>query len=167
LLSTALAALLEVARDLPVVFPVHPRTRARIESERLPTAGLRLLDPLGYVEFMSLVCGAAALLTDSGGVQEETSYLGIPCFTLRDNTERPITLSAGTNTLLGLEPERIRQVPELLSRCARRPCRIPGWDGQAARRLVDVLALPELPSRVELTAKMRPFPGEPLAPQPA
>ncbi len=97
LLAEAVGELREITRDLPVVFPVHPRTRARIASQRLETRGIMLLDPLGYIEFMSLVRSAAALLTDSGGVQEETSYLGIPCFTLRDNTDRPITVRCGTN----------------------------------------------------------------------
>ena len=79
------------------------------------TAGLTLLRPVGYVEFLSLVAGAAAVVTDSGGIQEETTYLGVPCFTLRDNTERPVTIELGTNTLLGLAPERIAQVPALLA----------------------------------------------------
>jgi len=154
LLAAALEALRAVGAQLPVVFPVHPRTRARIEAEQLDTRGMTLLDPLGYIEFMSLVRSSTALLTDSGGIQEETSYLGIPCFTLRDNTERPVTVSAGTNTLLGLAPERIASVPELLDGRARRvPAQIPGWDGAAAQRIVDVLTRAELPSRVTLTAR--------------
>ncbi len=156
LLAQALARLAEVARKLPVVFPVHPRTRARIESSGLTATGVRLLDPLGYIEFMSLVNSAAALLTDSGGIQEETSFLGIPCFTLRDNTERPITVTAGTNVLLGLEPGRISEIPDLLAqRAGKRPASIPGWDGAAADRVLAVLELDELPSRVALTAARR------------
>jgi UDP-N-acetylglucosamine 2-epimerase (non-hydrolysing) len=158
LLAQALARLAEVARKLPVVFPVHPRTRARIESSGLTATGVRLLDPLGYIEFMSLVTSAAALLTDSGGIQEETSFLGIPCFTLRANTERPITLTAGTNVLLGLEPGRISEIPDLLAqRAGKRPASIPGWDGAAADRVLAVLELDELPSRVALTAARRDY----------
>jgi UDP-N-acetylglucosamine 2-epimerase (non-hydrolysing) len=156
LLAEALARLAELARELPVVFPVHPRTRARIDALDLAATGVRLLDPLGYIEFMSLVRSATALLTDSGGIQEETSFLGIPCFTLRDNTERPITVTAGTNVLLGLEPRRISEIPDLLAQCAGvRPASIPGWDGAAASRVLAVLELDELPSRVALTAARR------------
>jgi UDP-N-acetylglucosamine 2-epimerase (non-hydrolysing) len=157
LLAEAIGELRNVARELPVVFPVHPRTRARIEAEQLDTEGIMLLDPLGYIEFMSLVRSAAALLTDSGGVQEETTYLGIPCFTLRENTERPITVSQGTNVLLGLEPRRIGAVPELLADRGRRSRpSIDGWDGNAAQRVADVLAGAALPSRVRLTEARRP-----------
>jgi UDP-N-acetylglucosamine 2-epimerase (non-hydrolysing) len=156
LLAEALARLAELAEVLPVVFPVHPRTRARIDALDLAATGVRLLDPLGYIEFMSLVRSAAALLTDSGGIQEETSFLGIPCFTLRDNTERPITVTAGTNVLLGLEPRRISEIPDLLAqRAGVRPASIPGWDGAAANRVLAVLELDELPSRVALTAARR------------
>lgn len=157
LLAEAIGELRAVARELPVVFPVHPRTRARIEAEQLDTRGIALLDPLGYIEFMSLVRSAAALLTDSGGVQEETTYLGIPCFTLRENTERPITVTEGTNVLLGLEPRRIAAVPELLSDRGRQPRpALDGWDGAAAKRVVEVLAREELPSRTQLTEARRP-----------
>ena len=146
LLMSAMHALLEVAESLPVVFPVHPRTRAALQAQGFQAAGqsrLRLLDPVGYLEFLSIVNGAAGVLTDSGGIQEETTFLGIPCFTLRANTERPITCSNGTNTLLGLEPERIREVPALLDSASERPRHVPdGWDGMAAGRIVDVLAQP-------------------------
>ena len=98
---------------MPVVFPVHPRTRKML-GRRPPTPGSMLIDPVGYLDFLSLEAEAGAVLTDSGGIQEETTYLGIPCFTLRDNTERPVTIRAGTNTLLGLDPERIAEIPELL-----------------------------------------------------
>lgn len=148
LLAAAIRALRTVGAELPVVFPVHPRTRARIEAAQLDTRGVMMLDPLGYIEFMSLVRTATALLTDSGGVQEETSYLGIPCFTLRDNTERPITVTAGTNTLIGLAPERIASLPDMLDGVAEvKAAQIPGWDGTAAQRIVDTLARPELPRR--------------------
>jgi UDP-N-acetylglucosamine 2-epimerase (non-hydrolysing) len=143
LLGEALAALEQVAAELPVVFPVHPRTAASMERQglRLTGSGVRLLEPLGYLEFLSLVEGAAGVLTDSGGIQEETTYLGVPCFTLRDTTERPVTCELGTNVLLGLAPRRIAEVPGLLAQAAGREAAVPpGWDGRAAQRLVDVLA---------------------------
>jgi UDP-N-acetylglucosamine 2-epimerase (non-hydrolysing) len=142
LLAEALEQLQGVARDLTVIFPVHPRTRRAMEALGVhePDEGLRLIDPVGYLEFMGLTMGAAAVLTDSGGVQEETTFLGIPCFTLRDNTERPITTTIGTNTLLGLAPERISEVPSLLGAYARAPGIPEGWDGHAAQRIVEVLA---------------------------
>jgi UDP-N-acetylglucosamine 2-epimerase (non-hydrolysing) len=141
LLVEAIDALAAVAERMPVVFPVHPRTRGAMERLGADARRLTLLDPLGYLEFMQLVTHAAGVLTDSGGIQEETTYLGVPCFTLRDNTERPITCTAGTNTLLGLAPHRIREVPDLISspRVARHEAP-PGWDGHAARRVVDVIA---------------------------
>ncbi|HTB71013.1 MAG TPA: UDP-N-acetylglucosamine 2-epimerase (non-hydrolyzing) [Solirubrobacteraceae bacterium] len=144
LLSAAAAALRQLAGELPVVFPAHPRTRARLLTEDPTLAhapGLALLEPIGYVEFLALVAHAAGVLTDSGGVQEETTFLGVPCLTLRENTERPITESMGTNLLLGLAPARIREAPDLLARVRARLRRIPPlWDGRAAQRIVDVLA---------------------------
>ena len=141
LLGEAIAALNDVAAEIPVVFPVHPRTRIRMNEENLtPAPGLHLAEPLGYLEFMGLVEKAKGVLTDSGGVQEETTVLGIPCFTLRDNTERPVTVSQGTNTLLGLDPARIREAPSLLAEFDSAAATIPaGWDGKAAVRTVDVL----------------------------
>ena len=139
LLADATAALAEVAAEIPVVFPVHPRTR-KMMGDDVP-AGLRLVDPVGYLDFLSLEATAAAVLTDSGGIQEETTFLGVPCFTLRDNTERPVTTRVGTNTLLGLDPARIREIPGLLADRARNPPQPPEkWDGQAASRITDVLA---------------------------
>jgi UDP-N-acetylglucosamine 2-epimerase (non-hydrolysing) len=139
LLGDAIAALERVATTMPVVFPVHPRTRKML-GERTP-AGLTLTDPVGYLDFLSLEADAGAVLTDSGGIQEETTYLGIPCFTLRDNTERPVTVRAGTNTLLGLAPARIAEIPELLGGApAIRPQPPEKWDGQAARRVAEILA---------------------------
>ncbi len=143
LLREALSALADLARELPVVFPAHPRTRAAMEAQKVGAGArdLSVLEPLGYLDFLSLLAGARAALTDSGGIQEETTFLGIPCFTLRDNTERPITVEMGTNTLLGLRPERIREIPDLLARAVERPKAVlPGWDGFAAERIADVLA---------------------------
>ena len=145
LLRVAAAALRAVASHMPVVFPAHPRTRARLAAEDPTLAdapGLAMLEPIGYLEFLSLIARAAGVLTDSGGIQEETTFLGVPCLTLRDNTERPITESMGTNLLLGLAPERIRDAPELIARVRERPHRIPLlWDGHASRRIVDILAV--------------------------
>jgi UDP-N-acetylglucosamine 2-epimerase (non-hydrolysing) len=140
-LDEVVEELVRVAEELPVVFPIHPRTRARMEARGLEAPGVRLVDPLGYLDFMSLVTDAAGVLTDSGGIQEETTYLGVPCFTLRDNTERPVTCSLGTNLLLGLAPERIGEVPGRIRAASRDEAAVPpGWDGRAAERVVDVLA---------------------------
>jgi UDP-N-acetylglucosamine 2-epimerase (non-hydrolysing) len=152
LLADAMRALETVAAELPVVFPMHPRTRKMLGHVEPP--GVLISDPVGYLDFLSLEADAAAVLTDSGGIQEETTYLGVPCFTLRDNTERPVTVRAGTNTLLGLAPGRIAEIPQLLSGSERRagsernpgedgreePPRPDRWDGRAAERIADVLA---------------------------
>jgi UDP-N-acetylglucosamine 2-epimerase (non-hydrolysing) len=139
LLDDAIEALERVARELPVLFPVHPRTRKML-GER-PASGVTLTDPVGYLDFLSLEADAAAVLTDSGGIQEETTYLGVPCFTLRDNTERPVTVRAGTNTLLGLAPQRIAEIPALLAAASSTPPQPPEkWDGGAARRLAEAIA---------------------------
>jgi UDP-N-acetylglucosamine 2-epimerase (non-hydrolysing) len=149
LLPVAAESLRALAARMPIVFPVHPRTRARLLDEDPTLAdarGLTMLEPIGYLEFLALVAGAAGVLTDSGGIQEETTFLGVPCLTLRQNTERPITASMGTNMLLGLAPERIRDAPELLAEVRTRAHQIPPlWDGHAAERIVDVLAELETP----------------------
>jgi UDP-N-acetylglucosamine 2-epimerase (non-hydrolysing) len=135
-------ALGELAARWPIVFPVHPRTRARLEETglgpALVAAGVRVLDSLGYLEFLSLETAAGAVLTDSGGIQEETSALGVACFTLRTSTERPVTLTHGTNTLLGDDPAAIRRV-EIRS-FPPVPVAIPGWDGHAGKRAADAIA---------------------------
>jgi len=144
LLADAMQALSTVGSELPVMFPVHPRTRKNMGGRDYH--GVRLTDPVGYLDFLSLESEAAAVLTDSGGIQEETTYLGIPCFTLRDNTERPVTIRAGTNTLLGLDPGRITEIPDLLrgraaaADGAKKPQRPELWDGRAAERVAEVLA---------------------------
>jgi UDP-N-acetylglucosamine 2-epimerase (non-hydrolysing) len=140
LLRRTLAGLATLSESHPVIFPVHPRTRARIDELALgPAEGVQLVEPLPYTEFLSLELGSAAVVTDSGGVQEETTALGVPCFTLRDNTERPVTITQGTNTLLGLSPDRIADVPGLLTGTAplRRP---PLWDGAAGVRAAAAIA---------------------------
>ena len=141
-LETLVGCLAEVQARLPVVFPVHPRTAARLKEHRLEAAltgaGVRLLEPLPYVRFMSLVAGAKAVITDSGGVQEETTYLGIPCLTLRDTTERPITVEQGTNRLATADTVSAL-LNESLEQAAngdahfRRP---EFWDGRTAERCV-------------------------------
>jgi UDP-N-acetylglucosamine 2-epimerase (non-hydrolysing) len=146
LLGQAMSALSAVAEELPVLFPAHPRTRKMMHNLELGP-GVKVLDPVGYLEFLSLEADAAAVLTDSGGVQEETTYLGVPCFTLRDNTERPVTVRAGTNTLLGLDPDRIGEILPALA--AREPAKLPhppGWDGQAAHRVADLFGDAHEPS---------------------
>jgi UDP-N-acetylglucosamine 2-epimerase (non-hydrolysing) len=155
LLGSCAEALRELAAQLPVVFPIHPRTQARLLEEDPALAeapGVLLLAPIGYLDFLALIVRSAGVLTDSGGIQEETTFLGVPCLTLRENTERPITVSMGTNVLLGLAPERIRQAPEILARAREREHRVPPlWDGQAAERIVDVLAAAG-PSESQLSA---------------
>jgi UDP-N-acetylglucosamine 2-epimerase (non-hydrolysing) len=140
------AALCAIASTLPIVFPVHPRTRAKIDEfglgEQLESSGMKLIEPLGYLDFMRLYSGAKLVLTDSGGLQEETTVLGIPCLTLRNNTERPITVEMGTNVLVGTDPEKIKtEAFALLTRDASRNIRKqpPLWDGHAAERICDVL----------------------------
>jgi UDP-N-acetylglucosamine 2-epimerase (non-hydrolysing) len=135
-------ALLDVQGRLPLVFPVHPRTAQRLAAdglaERLENAGVKLVPPMGYVRFMGLVASAAAAITDSGGIQEETTYLGIPCLTLRENTERPVTITDGTNRLVRAETLAVALELALAQQGGqrRRPER---WDGAAAGRCVDDL----------------------------
>jgi UDP-N-acetylglucosamine 2-epimerase (non-hydrolysing) len=132
-LTHTLMALERLAARMPVVFPMHPRTRQRLENLRLRTTLVHITDPLAYRRFLSFEAGAGAVLTDSGGVQEETTALGVPCFTLRDNTERPVTITHGSNVLLGLDPDRIDEIPDLLA--ARREFEVPPlWDGRAGHR---------------------------------
>ncbi len=135
----------EIGRHLPVVFPAHPRTVERIRSfglaGRLDQSGVRVVDPLGYVDFLHLEAHARLVLTDSGGMQEETTVLGVPCLTLRHNTERPVTVTEGTNTVVGTDPVRIvAEVERILAR-DRPPGRTPRlWDGHAAERILAVIA---------------------------
>jgi UDP-N-acetylglucosamine 2-epimerase (non-hydrolysing) len=143
-----------VSERLPIVVPIHPRGRERLAEAGLVTGGnLSIIDPLGYVDFLSLVRGATLVVTDSGGVQEETTFLGIPCFTLRDNTERPVTVEQGTNTLLGLDPAALASIPELLRRPRRLHSTIPGWDGIAAGRVARIVADALAPSAVLTAAR--------------
>jgi UDP-N-acetylglucosamine 2-epimerase (non-hydrolysing) len=139
-LKGILESLLEVNRDLAVVFPAHPRTRKRIADFGLDAGQLRLLDPLPYVDFLGLQARAAVVITDSGGIQEETTYLGVPCLTVRENTERPVTVSMGTNLLVGRDRERLRtELSRVLSGQAKKGKVPPLWDGRAGERIADVL----------------------------
>ena len=145
LLSQIVYALSGLARRLPIVFPVHPRTEGRLVEagfgpERLRESGITLCPAVGYLDFLALEAEAAVVLTDSGGVQEETSALGIRCFTLRDTTERPITVEHGTNTVLGVDPERIGRIPQLLQEKHQTVREIPLWDGQAGPRAATLIA---------------------------
>ena len=142
-LRDVLLPIVELSRTMPVAFPVHPRTATRLSGvlEAMPDAGgVRLLDPLGYLDFLRLMIGARVVVTDSGGIQEETTVLGVPCVTVRENTERPITLTHGTNHLAGVRPEGVREALGLALGGARKPTGPPPlWDGHAASRIVDVL----------------------------
>jgi UDP-N-acetylglucosamine 2-epimerase (non-hydrolysing) len=137
-LRPLLTALGSVAAECPLVYPVHPRARALLEQLD-PPSGLMLIDPVGYLDFMALEAGARLVLTDSGGVQEETTVLGVPCLTLRDSTERPVTVSEGTNRVVGRDPDRIiAEARRVLyeGRMKRRPAL---WDGKASERIAEVL----------------------------
>jgi UDP-N-acetylglucosamine 2-epimerase (non-hydrolysing) len=139
-LQKLLRSLLEISRQLPLVFPVHPRTRRRITEFGLQSDQLHLLDPLPYVEFLALQRNARVVITDSGGIQEETTYLGVPCLTLRDNTERPVTVSMGTNILVGQDENKLcREISKILNGQAKRGTIPPLWDGHAGERIADVL----------------------------
>ncbi len=140
-----LEALVEIAEELPIVFPVHPRTRGKMNEfgfdKVVADSNIRLIEPLGYLDFMRLYSGARLVLTDSGGLQEETTVLGIPCLTLRENTERPVTIELGTNVLVGTDPEKIRREAKLsLGSDAKREFSVPPlWDGKASGRICDEL----------------------------
>ncbi len=134
----------EISETLPVVFPMHPRTRGRIEEFRLETLldkpGLRVGPPLRYPDFLALWRHAALVVTDSGGIQEETTALGVPCLTIRENTERPITVEQGTNILVGTEPDAIRREFNRFAAGLVKSGTVPElWDGKAARRILEIL----------------------------
>ena len=134
-----LRALAPITAQVPLVYPVHPRARASLDTLELPE-GFRCIDPLSYLEFVGLVAEATLVLTDSGGLQEETTVLGVPCMTLRPNTERPITIELGTNELVDTDETRIRELGQRALDGAWRKGSIPdGWDGRAAERIVAVL----------------------------
>jgi UDP-N-acetylglucosamine 2-epimerase (non-hydrolysing) len=140
-LKGILDSLVEVNTQLDVVFPVHPRTRQRIAEFSTNIEKLHLLDPLPYIEFLALQRRAAVVITDSGGIQEETTYLGIPCLTLRNNTERPITLTLGTNILVGQDRKKLgSELNTILEGNAKRGAIPPLWDGHAGDRIAEILS---------------------------
>jgi UDP-N-acetylglucosamine 2-epimerase (non-hydrolysing) len=139
-LAAMVATLERVRRRLPVVFPAHPRTQANLQRFGIGCDGLILSPPLGYLDFLKLESAARLVLTDSGGVQEETTILGVPCLTLRDNTERPVTISHGTNRLVGTDPVKIREAVWQALEAPAAPRPAPElWDGRAAERIAGVL----------------------------
>ena len=146
-LIDVMGTLHEVGRLVPLVFPIHPRTRAKIDAAGVEIDGrrVRLVEPQGYLDFLCLEANAALVFTDSGGIQEETSILGVPCLTLRENTERPITITQGTNRLVGYERATILAAVADALVTDRAPRSIPLWDGLTAERIVDILRLPTEP----------------------
>ena len=149
-LSGILDALAEIQAWLPIIFPAHPRTVKRVrelgfEGRLAAMPDLRVTEPLGYLEFLNLMANARLALTDSGGIQEETTILGVPCLTLRENTERPVTVTQGTNTVVGRDPERIVTEALAILDGRNKGGRVPElWDGRAAERIVNVLDLWEI-----------------------
>ena len=144
ILRTLLETVLKISRKLPVIFPMHPRTRAMIErfglEGMLDVPELLPLPPMGYLEMLGLMKDARIMLTDSGGIQEETTALGVPCITLRNNTERPITVDEGTNTIAGQDPERILAAFEDILHSGGKAGRVPEfWDGQASIRIASTI----------------------------
>lgn len=139
-LKSILESLLEINETLDVIFPVHPRTRRRIAQFGLEVENLHLSEPLPYIEFLALQSRAAVVVTDSGGIQEETTYLGVPCLTLRDNTERPVTVSMGTNVLVGRDLGLLNvELAKILDGKAKKGCIPPLWDGHAGERIARAL----------------------------
>jgi UDP-N-acetylglucosamine 2-epimerase (non-hydrolysing) len=139
-LKGILELLLEINRKIAVVFPVHPRTRSRIAEIGFDPGSLHLCEPQPYIEFLALQSRATAVLTDSGGIQEETTYLGVPCLTLRYNTERPVTVSMGTNVLVGRDWQKLSQeLTRILDGKAKRGLIPPLWDGRAGERIAEIL----------------------------
>lgn len=139
-LKSILQSLQEVNRELKVVFPVHPRTRQRISEFGYSAESLHLTDPLPYLEFLALQSRAAVVITDSGGIQEETTYLGVPCLTIRDNTERPITVEMGTNVLVGQDRDKLRaELRKIVDGRAKTGAIPPLWDGRAGERIARVM----------------------------
>lgn len=142
MLTEILTTLNEIGSKLPLVFPIHPRTRQRIADNNLQhlTTNIQLLDPLGYLDFLALQANATVVITDSGGIQEETTYLGTPCLTVRENTERPITMTVGTNILIGQDMNRLRvEVNKIMADEAKQGVIPPLWDGFASQRIAEIL----------------------------
>lgn len=140
MLGQILGALRSISREIGVVFPVHPRTRQRIQDAGLDVDGLHLLEPLPYIEFLALQRGAAVVITDSGGIQEETTWLGVPCLTVRNNTERPVTVTMGTNVIVGQDMHKLEaELRRIAAGHVRQATIPPLWDGRAGERIADFL----------------------------
>lgn len=142
-LSGWLESLTRISAQIPVIFPMHPRTRARMDPAMLAqSAQLRICEPLGYLDFLQLEDAAAVVITDSGGVQEETTALGVPCLTVRDNTERPITVTQGTNTLIGSDPAGLAAAVQRLFAASPKQHQLPElWDGYAGQRAAAAISM--------------------------
>jgi UDP-N-acetylglucosamine 2-epimerase (non-hydrolysing) len=139
-LKDILHCLLEINSRLKIIFPAHPRTRQAIALSGVDASQLHLLPPLPYIEFLSLESRATVVITDSGGIQEETTYLGVPCFTLRDNTERPVTVTLGTNILIERDTARLKaEIANILAGKGKRGISPPLWDGRAGERIAELL----------------------------
>jgi UDP-N-acetylglucosamine 2-epimerase (non-hydrolysing) len=142
-LQEILEALQEISEEVQVVFPLHPRTRERLAATGFPLDGsrLRITEPLGYLEFLALQRSATVVITDSGGIQEETTYLGIPCLTVRENTERPVTVDLGTNILVGRDMTKlVSETRKIVRGQGKRGSIPPLWDGKAGERVARVVA---------------------------
>ena len=150
-LAGVMSALADVSRDLQVIFPVHPRTRERLEALDLQPAILRpgsgqacnlqLIDPVGYLDFIALQHHATLVITDSGGIQEESTFLGVPCLTVRENTERPVTVEVGTNILVGQDMDRLKaEVKQILAGAGKVGSVPPLWDGKTSERIADIIS---------------------------
>jgi len=142
-LTAIMTALQGISRDIPLIFPIHPRTRARLDTLDKPLSAngrLRLLEPLGYLDFLRLQIDAALVITDSGGIQEESTFLGVPCLTVRENTERPITVEMGTNVIVGQDMDHLSaEVLRILEGKGKAGTIPPLWDGRAGERIAEII----------------------------
>jgi UDP-N-acetylglucosamine 2-epimerase (non-hydrolysing) len=140
ILKGILSSLTEVGKQIPIVFPAHPRTQQRMKDFGVVTENFKVCPPLSYMEFLALELRAVAVVTDSGGIQEETTYLNVPCLTVRENTERPITVSTGTNTLVGRDGDKLHEeLLKILSGDAKKGAIPPLWDGHAGDRIAKLI----------------------------
>ncbi len=160
-LAGLVRALNEISTDLPLVFPIHPRTRQRVDVGALSDS-ITLAEPAGYLDFVALQAGARLVLTDSGGVQEETTMLGVPCLTMRENTERPITVEQGSNQVVGTDPSKIVSVARTVLESEQAYPKPDLWDGDASGRIVDALVADPLETRLRPTAAGGPMDGSSL-----
>ena len=142
MLSKIMKTLEQISNDIPIIFPIHPRTRKRLKDLKNTkyNSNLHLIDPLGYLGFLKLQKDATLVITDSGGIQEETTFLGIPCLTIRENTERPVTVTLGTNIVIGQDMERLKdEVQLILNGNGKKGSVVSLWDGRAGERIADII----------------------------